>query len=135
MAGNHLKKPQATQGKNFKITEDKYENIDYPVFCLKHLHKDYHIDKCTAEEKIRLLERLHKLSNMTWQNIQLAPKHGLGSEKIARTSIKAAIPGHITPEVNFLALRFDGMKPLVGYRSGFILHIIYLDRDFTLYDH
>ncbi|MEG4867017.1 MULTISPECIES: hypothetical protein [Microcoleaceae] len=44
-----------------------------------------------------------------------------------------AIPSHLQDDVNFIAFRFGGMAPMVGYRDGAVLYIIWLDRDFTLY--
>ena len=130
-----LKKITPTTGSTIKATVDIYPNIDYPVFCLKHLNKDYHINKCTSAEKVKFIERLYILSQMSWKDIQLAPRHGCGSEKISRSNIKSGIPNHITPEVDFYALRFDGKKAFVGYKSGFIFHVVYLDRVFNLYNH
>ena len=135
MAGKHFKKPKASEGKNIKATEDRYAHIDYPVFCLRHLQKDYHLSDCTPDEKVQFIDKLQTLARMSWLDIQLAPRHGLGSEKIPRGSIKVKISNAVTPEVTFLALRFDGKKPFVGYRSGFIFHVLFLDRNFTLYDH
>lgn len=65
----------------------------------------------------------------------MAPRHGLGTEKINQSSIKASKPASVTPDVSFYALRFQGKKAMVGYKSDFIFHVVYLDRDFTLYDH
>ncbi len=72
---------------------------------------------------------------MTWDQIRMAHRHGLSTEKINRSAIKASLPPSITPDLSFYALRFDGMKPMVGYKSDFIFHVVYLDRAFTLYDH
>ncbi len=132
-----IKSKQGTPGNNIKPTQDLFPKsiFNYPVFCFKHLHKDYSITQCQKEEKISLVEKLHKLSTMTWEQIRLSPRHGLGSEKISQDSIKVGLPSHVTPDVTFYALRFDGMKPMVGYKSDFIFHIVYLDRDFTLYNH
>ena len=73
---------------------------------------------------------------MTWQQIFSADKHGLGAEKIFRKSIKVSIPKHITEDVDyFIALRFCGKAPMVGYRIKDIFRLIWLDRDLTLYNH
>lgn len=109
--------------------------FNYPVFCFKYLHKDYHLDKCTDEEKRKLIEKIVKISSMTWEQLQFAPKHGLGSEKISPGSIRIKADS-FSEEVNtLLAFRFDALKPFVGFRDGFIFYVFYIDRDFTLYDH
>jgi hypothetical protein len=132
-----IKPPKGKQGSNIKLTVDSKPrlNFNYPIFCLKHLHPKYNLDKCEVDEKAKLIERMHKLSSITWEIIRTSHRHGMGAEKIERTSIKTSIPSHITPDTTLYALRFDGLKPFVGYRSEFIFHIVYIDRDFTLYNH
>jgi len=132
-----IKNPKGQSGANIKPTEDLFPKsmFNYPVFCFKYLNKDYHIDKCDKDEKIKFIDRLCHLSSMTWEQIKFAPRHGAGTEKIAQDSIKAPKPVHVTKDVIFYALRFDGMKPMVGYKSDFIFHLVYIDRDFTLYRH
>lgn len=111
-------------------------DIDYPVFCLKHIHNKHSLDSCTKEEKVALINKMAMLSKLTWDEIQLAPKHGLGTEKISRGSIKTSVPGFITKDVTHLfAFRFKGKAPFVGHKSGSVFHVIYIDRDFTLYSH
>lgn len=110
--------------------------INYPVFCLKHVHQKHGIDSCNKDEKAALLNKMTLLSQLSWDEIQLLPKHGLGAEKISRNSIKSSIPTFITKDVNhFFAFRFKGKAPFVGHKSGSIFHVIYIDRDFTLYKH
>lgn len=132
-----IKKQIPKGGKHIQPTADLFPKsvFNYPVFCFKHLQKDYSLEKCQRDEKIDLIERLCKLSTMTWEQIRLSDRHGLGTEKISQHSIRTGIPNHITPDVTFYALRFSGKKPIVGYKSDFIFHILYIDRDFTLYDH
>lgn len=132
-----LKLIKGQSGKHIKPTDEPLNklNFDYPIFCLRHMNKYFHLDQCTDDEKVKFIDRLQKLSSMTWQQIQLAPRHGLGTEKISRDAIKAGIPTHITPDISFYALRFDGKKPFVGYKSQFIFHIVYIDRAFSLYNH
>jgi hypothetical protein len=108
-----------------------------PVFSLHYLDKKYCVSECDKDEKAGLIDQLHILSNMTWQEIDSAPRHGIGREKIARNSIRGKFPDHIKHEenINICAFRFSGMKAMVGYRQENIFHIIWIDRDFTLYDH
>ena len=110
--------------------------IDYPIFCFKHLYKDYHLDKCENDDKRFLVETLVRISGKTWQDLQTAPKGGIGCEKIAVTSIKTGKPKIVTEDVkHLLAFRFSGKKAMVGIRIKSLFHLLYLDRDFTLYDH
>ena len=74
----------------------------------------------------------------TWRVLQHSDRHGSGCEKIRLNSLKSELPVSISSmeDVNFLlAFRFDGLKPFVGHRNRFIFHVLYIDRDFTLYKH
>jgi len=125
-------------GNRIKPSEDKSINteIKHPVFCFKYLHRKYDLSHCEVKEKVALLDTLHFLSQKTWSEIHLAHRHSFGTEKIKQTSIKGAgIPTHLSKDEVLYALRFDKLKPMVGYKSSFVFHILYLDRDFSLYDH
>jgi hypothetical protein len=106
-----------------------------PVFCFHYLTGDYSLSKCDKEEKAALADTLHQLSRLTWGQIAGAPRKGAGYEIIARKAIKTGLPSHLSDDVNLLAFRFCANKPMVGYRERRIFHILFLDRDFTLYDH
>jgi hypothetical protein len=108
----------------------------HPTFSLTHIQPSYCLSNCEKQEKAAFADTLHKLSKLTWAQIRIAPKHGCGTEKIARDSIDTGIPVHVTEDVSFfLAFRFDGKKPMVGYRKDEVFHVLWLDRDMTLYDH
>jgi len=107
----------------------------HPYFSLRYLSKKYCLSNCETQEKAAFADTLHKLSQLPWAQIRQHHKHGLGYEKISTNSIKSGIPNHIKPDVSFIAFRFHGKKPMVGYKDGHIFHILWLDRSFTLYDH
>lgn len=112
------------------------KNFDYPIFCFRHLQANYNVDSCSDEDKIAFAQRLSKLSSMSWNDLKLAPRHGFGSEKIDKTSIKAPWPPFLTEDVNFLlAFRFSGMKPILGHRHHFVFHLIFIDHNYSVYDH
>ena len=106
-----------------------------PLFSLRYMNKDYSLSQCTKDEKAAFADTLYKLNQLTWSEINACPRHGLGYEKIARSSIRAPIPSHLKDDVNFIAFRFFGKAPMVGYRDGAVFYVIWLDRDFTLYPH
>ena len=90
---------------------------------------------CERDDQAAFACTIERLSRLTWKEIRNAPRHGVGTEKIRRDSLNSAIPGSITEDVEFLALRFSGKKAMVGFRSSEIFHVVWLDRSFTLYDH
>ena len=95
----------------------------------------YCVSDCDKERQAAFAQALWSRSCMTWLDITVAPRHGLGIEKIDRTSFKVAIPRKITPDVDFIAMRFFGLAQMIGYRDGRIFHIMWLDHDFSVYDH
>lgn len=112
--------------------------FEKPVFSLQYLCTDraYDVEHANIEDQAAFAKRIAKLSQMSWNDIRQAPRHGLGSEIIAREAINVGIPSHITEDVNLLAFRFNGMKPMIGYRcSRGVFHVLWLDRDYTIYNH
>lgn len=117
------------------IKNEGSSNQFTPLFSLR-FQKGYCLTDCEKNEKVAFAEKLYELSRKTWNEIINSNRHGGGCEKIKREAIKSSLPQQITEDVKFfLAIRFDGLKPMVGYREGVIFHILWLDRDFTLYDH
>ena len=136
MAGKIKNKHQEEKSKHLAVqnkSEPSPESLP-PIFSLRYLNKEYCLSKCEKDEKAAFADTLHRLSNLTWAQIKAAPRQGLGYEIIPRKGIPG-IPAHVTDEVNLIAFRFCAKAPMVGYRDRTTFHIIWLDRDFTLYDH
>jgi hypothetical protein len=53
-----------------------------PVFSFRHMRKKYSLEKCTPKQRQDFADRMVKLSQLTWDEITTAPRHGLGCEKI-----------------------------------------------------
>jgi hypothetical protein len=126
-----------TRGERIQPRESASGSTDGlpPVFCLRYLSPPFCVTDCQPNEQAAFALTLRRLSALTWQQIKGAPRHGLGTEKISRTSIRAPIPAGITEDVDFLAFRFNGKAPMVGFRSNQVFHVVWLDRVFTLYEH
>jgi len=107
----------------------------YPAFSLRYLDQKYGLANCDKEQKAALIETIHKLSELTWNQIYSSNRHASGCEKISRDSIKVPIPKHIPEDANFIAFRFYGMAPMIGYRDETIFYIIWLDIHFSVYSH
>lgn len=101
----------------------------------KHLQIDFKGDYKFYYE---FIERLHKLSNLSWNQIITTQKHGFGTEKIAVGQIKPTLPKFVTPDVkNLLVFRANGdNRPFLGIRKSNIFHIIFLEERFgDVYNH
>lgn len=108
-----------------------------PCFSFQHLQKGrFHLTACDDEAKICLIERLVKLSELSWTQIYSSKIHGFGAEKLHIKQLSAAMPSGITDEVELTAIRFSGKnQPMVGFRTGNVFHILFLDPGFSLYSH
>ncbi|HLO83890.1 MAG TPA: hypothetical protein VK203_02590 [Nostocaceae cyanobacterium] len=135
---NRFKQPTKNKENKLAAPDDKLEippEQQPPIFSLRYLDGEYCLTKCEKDDQAVFALKIHRLSKLTWSQIKSQDRHKLGYEKIARDAIKAPIPKFITEDVTFIAFRFSGMKPMVGYRDGAIFYVIWLDRNFTLYDH
>lgn len=121
-----------------KAVEQEVANPDKlpPKFSFRYLRADYCITRCTNEERLAFVDRMYRLSKLTWADLRQSPRHGLGYEKIDRDRIRSTIPAGITEDINFIAFRFHANAPMVGYRADDgTFYVVWFDRDFSLYDH
>lgn len=96
----------------------------------------YSIDSIKDNKFLALiLKRLKKLSNMTWKELKLSNRHASGYETIDKKSINGNIPQSITDDTPIIVFRGQGIHPIAGYRSGKTFHVLFIDRDLTLYKH
>lgn len=107
----------------------------YISFNLKHVEGKHCLTRCNKNELTSFAKKIRTLSKMTWAQIKAAPKHGLGSETIS--SLKEKLPKEARDkDRDAIALRFEGKKPMVGYRGDRdTFYVVWFDRDFKLYDH
>ncbi|QRN40600.1 MAG: hypothetical protein GKC53_00185 [Neisseriaceae bacterium] len=120
------------------LSTDGNNDKKRPVFSFHQMQeKHYCLDACNDKEKISLIRTLDKLSQSTCQELKNVHRHKLGAEKINYSAIKGCpVPDFIIEQnITLLAFRFCSKKPMVGYREGQIYHILWLDRDYSLYQH
>lgn len=133
-----LKLPKPQSGKHIQLPTIAAisSNKLRPIFALEFLQKGYCIADCDKDHKAAFADALRERSQLTWEDIQKAHRHGLGHEKIPRDRIKGPIPTAITEDVeDFLAFRFFGKAPMVGFRRDATFFVVWLDRNFSLYEH
>lgn len=132
-----IKGSKPKQGSVVKSQEPLNYDSNPPIFSLERLQSGkYCLSGLDQEHKAMFSEAIFRRKSISWSEIKRLDRHGLGTEKIAKSSIKAAIPGFITDDVDdFLAFRYKGMNPMVGYRQRDVFFVLWFDHDFTLYDH
>lgn len=135
MSSKFLKASNNNKRGHIDATIKPEVELKYPVFCFKHLHKEYDLTICSTEDVHFFTENLIKLSQLTWEQIKLTDRKGMGSEKISIKSLKSTIPNSLTPDIEeLLVFRFHKRR-MLGYRNKFIFHIIFIDTKLTLYNH
>ncbi len=135
-----LGRPRLSKGRSIHLAASvEAARVDYnrerPTFCLRFVDPQYCITRCDRDDKAAFADKIRRMSLMTWNELIQAPRHGMGFETIARKAITRPVPAHITDDVTFVAFRFSGMKPMVGYRTEEMFHIVWFDCAFDLYDH
>ena len=125
------------KGRRFSARPTTQESPEQqpPYFSLRYVSNRHCISDCQLQDRAAFADTIRKLSQLTWVEIKQRPRHALGYEKISRTSIIAGIPNNIKDDVQFIAFRFSGLKPMVGYRDGAVFHIVWFDDKFSLYSH
>jgi hypothetical protein len=129
-----IKKKNIQQNK-IKIPSENSIEFDYPIFCFRHLQTVPDRDFKFYSD---FVERLKKISNLTWNQINVADRHGFGTEKIPVNQMKPQLPKFVTPEItHLLVFRANGdNRPFLGLRRGTVFHIIFLEEQFgDVYDH
>lgn len=125
-----------SKGRTIVIEQSEERPDDLcPVFSFEYMVKGHSVDDLDKDDQAALAVQLYKLSQLSWKEIKRASRHGFGFEKIRRNDIKAPLPRQITPDVNFIAFRFNGLKPMVGFRRDRIFFVVWLDHNFKLYNH
>ncbi|MBW8020051.1 hypothetical protein E0H95_02260 [Pseudomonas syringae pv. tomato] len=139
MAARNRIKGRDSSGSQIKARPTTVELDDSetkpPVFSFEYLQHGWCVQDCQQDERSKMLDKLRRLSSLTWRDIRQQDRHHLGSEIIDRGSINASIPSFLTDDVKLLAFRAFDRAAMVGYRSGRIFHVLWVDRTFTLYDH
>lgn len=130
-----IKSIPPSKGKRIKQPDVDIPSTDNlpPIFSLFYMDKSHCITTCDTDEKVAFVHKIRLLSQLRWRDLKLAPKHGVGYEQIK--VLKAKAPSDVKEDVKFIAFRFQGMKAMVGYRDLQVFHIIWIDRDFSVYDH
>ncbi|WP_143261972.1 hypothetical protein [Allokutzneria sp. NRRL B-24872] len=130
------KAPKSIKGTIADVPPVRDRNRDTPKFCLRHLQRGYDVDNLPKEQRAAFAVALQRRAAMTWRDIVMAPRHGLGTENLPREQIKAKIPAAFEDSEEFLVLRYDGKLPMAGVRAGEVLHILWIEKHFgDLYDH
>ncbi|GHT67151.1 hypothetical protein AGMMS50239_29820 [Bacteroidia bacterium] len=122
-----------------KINKNKIDTLNYPIFCFKYLREISIKGSTDADFFVNFLLRLQKLSDLGWEEIRKAPKHGFGTEQIPINKLKPKdYPSIMTPDVTHLTVfRANGdNRPFLGIQNKDIFHVIFIEAKFNdIYNH
>lgn len=129
--GNRPKLKAAENGTEFNVRAEPadYEK-EHPKFCFRYIQSGFDPKSLAADKKSDLIEQLQSLSALPWKEIKIAPRHGLGTEQIAASSINAPIPPAFDDEDKFMFFRYSGKLPMGGMRVRDIFHVMWVAQDF-----
>ena len=134
-----IKRPKPGQGWRIKPHEIPDAPISHdekrPIFSLEHMQPTHSVRTCQHNDRAEFASKLYEMSQLSWGQLKQAPRHGLGSETISQNAIRAPMPQSVTRDIRLIAFRFSGKKPMVGYRVNEVFFVLWLDYNYTLYDH
>jgi hypothetical protein len=109
-----IKKKDTTLNK-IKVPSENSIELDYPIFCFRHLQTKIGEDYKFYSD---FVDRLKKISSLSWNEINTSNRHGFGTEKMPVGQIKPILPRFITPEITHLTVfRANGdNRPFLGLR-------------------
>lgn len=155
MSKKPKKQPVKTQGFRQpdsvpRRVEFRAENVTHaveaarPWFSFRHIcQRDYCVKKCSIEKMKSYSDKLRILSDLDWKSIESSPKETNGFELIPVRNIRGVLPEKFSRCDNVWVFRFGGGGRVASKTSGRIagirenerFFVLFVDRDFTLYDH
>lgn len=134
-----IKKATSNRGKrlNHKESSKRVDTTQYPSFSFRFCcDRAYGIDRCSSKLRESLSKRIFRFSRMKWSKIYQNARHSWGSEQIPQREIKPELPDIISPDTSLQVLRFTGGNhSMIGFRENGIFFILYLDHNFSVYNH
>lgn len=100
------------------------------------MHGDWGVDRLASRASTEsFLNALTDRSALTWQDINTSSRKGLGWEKANGFKFTVPIP-NCCAEKTLYAFRIRGNNGrFVGFRSGRVFSIVFVDPGFDLYEH
>jgi hypothetical protein len=134
----YIKANSTQQSGKINLQQPINYDDNFPIFSLAKLQAGkYCLSELDQKNKAMFAEAIFRRKSLTWNQIKQQHRHKLGTEKIAKKIIKnAPLPKFITDDFEyFLAFRYNGYCPMVGYRQRDVFFVLWFDHDFTLYSH
>jgi hypothetical protein len=136
--GNKLKRRDDAQSKGKLLRDPVSPEIDNnkrcPDYCFHHMRNGYYsVQDCDEESRTAFIDGLWERSRLTWSQITVASRKGLGKEEISRASLKVTPPASISEDVTFIAMRIGDAARMLGFRDGSVFQIVWVAATHDLY--
>jgi hypothetical protein len=127
-----LRQVAIQQGLSVRVPEDT--DSLRPVWSFRHLREPYSLDHVARLGKSQaVLESLWRRESLTWGELKLEDRKGLGWESAPKVVFKQVWPFPARDWMIFRIANKGGR--IVGYRDGRVFSIVWIDCEFTLYQH
>lgn len=116
----------------------KKAEADRPWFSHRYITSgSYCLKKCSLEQFRSFADKLRMLSSLEWKQIDSSPRETNGYEMLPVGQLKESPPAPFDQDGALMVFRFGGAKGgrMVGARRGERFFVLFIDRDFTFYDH
>jgi hypothetical protein len=134
---NRIANPESHKETRISAIEPPNYDQQPPIFSLARVQPGFYcFSRLDKECKAQFAESIFKRRSITWAQLKSLDRHGLGFETISVSAIKPSMPKFITQDQqDLIAFRYNGMKPMVGYRARDVFYVLWFDHNFTLYNH
>ena len=106
-----------------------------PKISLSYLDGNFCISKCTQGEKAEIITTLHRMSKLTWSDLQQLGRKRGGHENIEVKSLNCNVPSEFLEEANALSFHNPQKIPIIGFRREDVFYIIAVDPKLKAYKH
>ncbi len=132
---NTLKKQPSKTTKNLSLIPPDYNSCK-PEFSFYHMEYlgRHSLFKCLHNDKCSAVDKLIKISQITWYQIFSSHCKGNGQEQIPVHEFKVSLPEFVTPETKkLMVFHHSGAGRIAGIKEGATYHVLLVGDQ--LYDH
>jgi hypothetical protein len=94
----------------------------------------YCITRCSLEQFKSLANKLRMLCGLDWKQIESSPRETNGFEMLPTKILQEKLPAPFADRDKAMVFRFNGGR-IVGVRNEEKFYILFIDHDFSFYDH
>ncbi len=118
------------------VSEPPDHNKSSVKYCFSCMRSGFSVSDLQTDAKEAFLQTIERRGNLTWEQVLLDGKHGLGTEQMPSSSIIPSLPPGWDKSSDYTVLRYFGNLPMVGWRDRDVFHIVWVEANYgDVYDH